>query len=448
MPRPKAAEWQQLLVEAEDLPVNLSTVRHDIAHALQQQQEVEGQLAAALASPETAASLSQLWDLQQQASSCSVFIGCLEETEQRLLQLQQLEEAAAAHLNGEETARSQLQQFVQQQEQLLQLPVHTPDLPCFSRLKDACNAVAAWTEETAQLHLTGGSLRQWQQHLQRGVSLRIKPEGLEQLQQQLHESEKWCAVYQHLLELRVAVRCQNASAAAAVVAEMLRDSSGPPTILPPAAAAAAAAQQQQQEEQGTGLRAYVSLLDAERLTRRPFGLGPSLLPFAELQQHIRHAQQLRRRCCRVLQQSYRERAACLFGIAAGADPQPEFAAAISEAHVHFLCQQQQQQQLSAAAAAEADGDTTAAATAAAAGGDEQQQRQQEEERQKRLHALQEEEQQRIRALQLLSPDEANALLWRTTRRLRQLAAACAAGKVHVKERRLLKVEVRPIVPKP
>ena len=440
VPRPRASEWQKLLLEAEDLPVHLTAVRQDIAQALQQQQQVEGELAAALASPETAASLTQLRELQTRASSCSVYISCLGDTEKRLQQLQQVEAAAALHLQAEDKPRVELQQFVEQQEQLLQLPEHTPDLPWFTRLKDACKAVSRWIEETDQLHARGVSLRQWQQHVRRGQSLRIKPEGLQELQEQLQQSADWCVVYQHLLELRATVRCHSASAAAGVIAEMLQDSSGPLTILPPgaaeaaaaAAAAAAATPGLQQEQQGTRVRGYVSLLDAERLTRKPFGLGKSLLPFAELQQHVKTAQQLRERCAAALQQSYRERAACLFGIAAGVDPQPDFASPISESQVLFLFRQQQK------AAAELAGDAAAgiaAAVAAAEGVGEQQQQQ-------RLLLLQREQEQQILALQLLSPDAANALLWRTTRRLRRLAAACAASRIHIKERRLLKVEVR------
>ncbi|OEH74545.1 hypothetical protein cyc_08823 [Cyclospora cayetanensis] len=372
VPRPRAAEWQQLLLEAEDLPVDLSSVRQDIAQALQQQQEVEGQLAAALGNPDTAASLTQLRELQRKASSCSVYISCLGATEERLRQLQDLETASAQHLEAEDTPRAELQRFVEEQQQLLQLPIDTPDLPCYTHLKEACSAVAAWIAQTAQLHAVGGSLRQWQQHVERGLSLRIKPEGLEELQRQLRESADWCIVYQHLLELRVVVRCQNASAAAAVITEMLQESSMPLMILPRAAAASAASTFPQQ--QIPAVRAYVPLLDAERLTRKPFGLGQSLLPFAELQQHVRKAQRLRQRCARALQQS--------------TDAQES-----------------------------------------------------EEIRLQRLKALQKEQEKRISALQLLSPDAANALLWKTTQRLRRLAAACAVGRIHIKERRLLKVEV-------
>lgn len=430
MPRPRASEWQHLLLEAEDLPVRLTSVRQDIAQALQQQEEVEGELAAALASPETAASLTQLRELQARASSCSVYISCLGDTEKRLLQLQQVEAAAALHLQGEDKPRVELQQFVEQQEQLLKLPAETPDLPWFTRLKDACRDVSMWIEETAQLHERGVSLRHWQQHVERGQKLQIKPEGLQELQEQLQQSADWCVVYQHMLELRAAVRCHSASAAAGVIAEMLQDSSGPLTILPPGAAAAAAAAAAtpglQQDQQGPRVRGYVSLLDAERLTRKPFGLGKSLLPFAELQQHVKAAQQLRNRCAAALQQSYRERAACLFGIAAGVNPQPDFASPISESQVLFLFRQQQQK-----AATELAGDMSPTADAA---GNQQQQH--------RLREVQKEQEQQILALQLLSPDAANALLWRTTRRLRRLAAACAASRIHIKERRLLKVEVR------
>ncbi|PFH32703.1 PLU-1 family protein [Besnoitia besnoiti] len=64
------------------------------------------------------------------------------------------------------------------------------------------------------------------------------------------------------------------------------------------------------------LSCYLTIEDAERLTRQPFGLGISLSTFAELCADTEAAKKLQRRCISALYQSYAERRACLFAVAA------------------------------------------------------------------------------------------------------------------------------------
>ncbi|KAL8449298.1 hypothetical protein Emed_003179 [Eimeria media] len=82
------------------------------------------------------------------------------------------------------------------------------------------------------------------------------------------------------------------------------------------------------------------------------------------------------------------------------------------------------------------------AAAGSVGAKQREQDQQRQEERKMQLDLQKEHDRQIQERQLLSPDEANALVWTTIGRLRRLAAACATGRVRIEETRLLKVDVR------
>lgn len=175
-PLPSASVWLELFEEAAEAPVRLVSLRAEVHGHLQQHQKVEELLEATYASPTSFSSLKHLRQVQKEVKNCFVFVDSWKKAEDRIQKLQQLEQRSSVLLKTRQPL-PELQKFLREQQNLIQLPEDTPDLPYRTRLKETVIAAEAWAAQTENLREKGGSLQQWRQHINRGGHLKALAPG-------------------------------------------------------------------------------------------------------------------------------------------------------------------------------------------------------------------------------------------------------------------------------